>query len=493
MAQTVRITPLEYNPQNALLNVKPLNDAFERARKANEFDATQQYRYDALDQQGAEAATRRGLEERRVGLAERQAASGEERRVGEMLGNVATTIDGLEGPARSRAWSMLVSSHPRMSEMLRRYGQDPADDVTGPKFIIAQTIDPMRAAQAEYYRAQARNQTRTAEEASTAPQYRINDQGELERADPPAAGPRGFVTPAAMRMPNGPAIAGPQQDVVPAQSTTADTTSVPGITLNRPISPDRVPGSREREQDAAALWPRIQAQDRTLTTPEINRAWTGIWGRQPRAGHIYNIRGQEVPNSPPDANDRGTRMATAATIQEALTNVRDAREVLSNSNYVSRSLQQQFDVGPVAQAMPVFEIASRAIMHGLSGAQVNIPETEAYLRAFMPRPWERWDRVEGKLAHMEGILGRINMRQGGAFTEEDKLFVRNQMRKAMGLRQITLDEHQRSMRPTNQLPDAPPAPGEQPPVPRTRQRSSNTDNPLQDMTDQELLRRLQGR
>lgn len=237
---------------------------------------------------------------------------------------------------------------------------------------------------------------------------------------------------------------------MPAQAAPGQPTAVPGTTVDQ-------------------TEPRIQGGDTRLSVGEINDFWGRYYGRQARAGYRYNRQGQEESIAMPGAGDRGTRDAVRAAIDTARSNVADAREVIRGTSWAGRQFSHMTDIGDFARVLPILNIASRAVMHGLSGAQVNIPETEAYLSAFMPRPGDRQNTIENKLNHLDGILTRIQQRQGGQFSDEDVLALRNSMRGTLNLRPLTLDQHRGTGRTGGQ---PPPPPGD-PTVPRDVPRRSS--------------------
>ena len=194
--------------------------------------------------------------------------------------------------------------------------------------------------------------------------------------------------------------------------------------------------------------------DRLRFQNELQR----IQRRSPGVGNVWNVddRGNIVAVPMPGAQQRGggqrgavgnSQIArnTVAAMGAGLTSLRDAREALQETNWAQRFIQGGVGIGPMADLMPQLNRLARLPMHGVSGAQVNIPETQSYLNSFMPSPMdprETWSRLNFKLNNLEWLLaGMLQAAGGQGLTDEQALALRNGMRERLGSRALSMEEH----------------------------------------------------
>jgi hypothetical protein len=404
-----------------LLDVSGVSNALTGYRKAQEFDATHQLARDRLDQEA-------DFNNRRVGVLEQKASDEREKQERQRIAGIGQAIDAIQEPTqRSAAWQKFVGSHPAIAPLFKKYGQDPADHVNGPKFLLAEVQGPQDAykgALTEQARAYAEagrssadlNRSRMEMEASdrlNAPQYTLDKEGNLTYAAFRPGDPR----------------AGAVGDVTPAQST------LPGVSVTQP----RTTKDDRRRQDVRELEPVIKGE-RVPSEAEIQRYWTGVHGQKASAGHKYNRAGQEVSNRIAGGpGDKGTRDAIKGALDSAQDNIDDARETLRGTNMVQRGLSYATDIGVAARVQGPIRIAIRGILHGISGAQINIPEQKEYFDAMLPGTGDAISTIEFKLNHIENTLKHIQRIQGAA-TDEDVVKVRNDMRKTLGLKPLSQEE-----------------------------------------------------
>ena len=141
----MQLPALGFNPQNALANFAPLNDAIdtytqERSRKNALALQTRE-----SDRQDEELSLRRQTTNQNL----KTGALEYEAKMAQHYGGVAQMIEQQSDPVkRQQMWGQLVGSHPEWGNALKGAGVDPNDHVNGPKFVIAQARgyqDPMKA------------------------------------------------------------------------------------------------------------------------------------------------------------------------------------------------------------------------------------------------------------------------------------------------------------------------------------------------------------
>lgn len=409
MAPPVIPIPALRWPDNAVYNWGQLGNALTDMGKG--FADRRDYEFDRERWQAQEQRA-----QQRHAQSMGAAGRADQQRQAEILTNIATTIKGIQDPnARRAAWTRLVQSQPNMARTLRQYGQDPADFINGPDFIISQTRTP-----------EVRQPQPSLEGLGLDEEGRVT--GRVLADGETAAGGRSYGSGA-------------------VDFGTAGTRSpeVPGVvTAPRSGSADPLATQHAQGQRAVA-GASPEEKERLARLINANRKWTYIYGKPPPAGSYYNEQGDLV-----DLRARGqaraqttTQRAAVAGTQAGIVALKDAKEALQGTTVGGRLLSHLADTGTMAVVTPNIEIATRSVMHGLSGAQVNIPETESYLRAFMPQPGrlESLARINNKLSHLELMLGEIARAQGGAWSDEQTLKVRNDMRRFLGLRPKTLEEH----------------------------------------------------
>lgn len=117
----------------------PLMAGFERADKLRQ----QSFQNDR-------ALTAESQNERRLGMAEKQFSSDQERREVERLGKLAQVInDDPNDATASQRWQSVLQGNPQMGSLLQKYGVDPNDHRTGAKFLAAEVGAYLSPAQKE--------------------------------------------------------------------------------------------------------------------------------------------------------------------------------------------------------------------------------------------------------------------------------------------------------------------------------------------------------
>jgi hypothetical protein len=467
MAGLLKLPTLEY-PQNALLNYKPLMEGFDAIQKNNSEERADQRSREQID-----------LQRERLGMEKQRQQQLQEQELVKSIGGMAQVVDAEKDPVRRPAiWKQLVGSHPNMIAALQKSGIDPNDHVNGPKFLMAQVgqYDPLArrkteadieasGARSSYYRAGAEEhaaRTGAIQAASAAEQNRpydlgVNEQGELERV--PRAGlvqPAGF-TPGGTRPPGG-------SQLEPVQST------VPGVTVDTPQR--RLDKDQRREQTIRDLAPAVKGQERIPDEGEIQRYWAAVYGQKPPSGAKYGRDGAIV-NMKGSAEDK-TRAAIKGALSSAQGNIDDAREALRGTYWGQRDAQRAVGSGTAARVEGPLKIAIRGVLHGISGAQINIPEQKEYFDAMMPKYFDAGSTIDFKLDHLENTLAHIRKFTEGNQDEEAIMAVRNSMRKGLGLPPITAEQAKKRLDSRG----GPPPSG------------SKDGSALQQMPDDELMRRL---
>lgn len=241
--------------------------------------------------------------------------------------------------------------------------------------------------------------------------------------------------------------------------------------------------SQEREGQGAIANSSAEQQASIRRLREAQAVWRATYGKDPPSGYIYAQDGSLIDLK--NANSRGTsktQAAAAGAMEEAANNIELARQAITGqnmdrsrapgggTNMVSRGFSQALDSGQFAKARSLVEIAARSIMHGMSGAQVNIPETESYMRAYMPQWNDTQSRIHFKLNAMKSMLGSIRLavegkKRGDPNAEAQIAQIRQQMAKDL----LGID-----------------APQDMPPV-----RSKGTGTGFEGMSDDDLLRELE--
>jgi len=405
----------------------PLSNAIADYTKSRE----NQYQFDTTNALNQE---RIGLEREKMGIARQKSSQEDEARQAQVLAGIAQTIDAEQDqPRRAAMWKQLVGSHPAFPKLLSQYGQDPADHVAGPKFLIAQAAgyqDPQKQelvkAQTETQRAYAESATALRDErrqailtrqneqiqAQTQPQFQLNDKGELSYA--------GGLQPAAMRFPGGKPPPGTFDEPVRTQ--------MPGTV----VEPRRATREQQRQETVKELEPVIKGE-RIPSEAEIQRYWSATYGQKPPSGQKYGRDGSLINMK--GAEDK-TRVSILGALKSSQGNIDDVREALRNTNMVTRGLSQATSIGTFARSMGPLRISIRGILHGISGAQINIPEQKEYFETMMPSYGDAQSTVEFKLNHLENTLTNIRAMIEKGVGDDVLLAVRNDMRKGLGLQPI---------------------------------------------------------
>lgn len=430
MAYFAPIHPIRVTPPN--FDVSPIAEGFEAILKRR---TAQQVgdRLSGNDLRGATTAAFGGGDVK-TGLALRQLESQEAQRAAGAARAATADREARDEKARTYVRNMLASEDPDAPDFAERWaghlrrlrasgypvGSEYDDPKAGYQLALTEALGPRGVIELRNRRAQ-----RPGMEG-----LELNEEGELEVRAAPQGGPRGLANPAAFRPPDPRAQADRELSPTPVQ------TQVPGVTME----PSRGRETREqfRRRTAEELGPAVTGQSAAPTETQIQQYWASVYGRSPRAGFRYDRRGREVANTEGDT-DRNTRAGIKGALESASDNINDAREVLRGTNMVQRGLSYMTDVGVAARVDGPIRIAIRGILHGISGAAINIPEQQEYFAAMRPGTGDTINTIEFKLNHLENILTHIRRVQGTA-TDEQVLAVRNAMRKTLGLSELTLQQ-----------------------------------------------------
>ncbi|MEO0943249.1 MAG: hypothetical protein AAFY06_00205 [Pseudomonadota bacterium] len=211
---------------------------------------------------------------------------------------------------------------------------------------------------------------------------------------------------------------------------------VPGVVVDTPDYRASRFATRKSEANQAINRASLDDQRRIKKVRDNQRIWTEVYGKKAPAGSIYNEKGDIV-----DLKDRfkgrtpsQTQRAALGAMSASLDTIKDVRESLRGTTVLSRGASQAANSGRFARASKLLRPAIRGVLHGMSGAQVNIPETKDYFDTFMPHWTDAQSTIEFKLNHLENMLTRIRGAINGKANEADVARLRGDIRKAIGLK-----------------------------------------------------------
>ncbi len=262
-----------------------------------------------------------------------------------------------------------------------------------------------------------------------------------------------------------------QQASFPGGMAPGQSTGVPGTLIEQAQARQGRPTADERRAATVADIERQHDVKGDQTVPEhvVQRYWTGVYGQKPPSGMRYGRDGGLI-NMKGAAGDN-TRAATKGALDASVTAIADVREALASTSMVGRGFEAATGYsGTFNRSMAPLRMAIRGVLHGISGAQVNIPEQQEYFNSFLPTWNDRADTINMKLNHLEFMLGSIQKASGGGYQEADVQRLRNEMRKGLGL--LAKESAAPDQRPTQQQRD------------RDRRRD------LRSMSDEDLLKAL---
>jgi hypothetical protein len=428
----------EFHWTDQTWQTEPLTNAIKdythQREKQRQFDVTKE---EQARQHDATNAIRQGqLDVQR----QRYGREDEDRKTQEYATLAQHIVDEPNQDVGKGMWGKVLNSHPKFGEMLTKYGVDPKDHITGAKFLIglAQGVqDPQKKALIEAQTATQRAYGESAEALrDERRQSTLNMQREQFGDEKPALDEAGglvmrpLVHKAGLRFPSGvQPPPGTFREVEPAQA------QVPGTIVERG---GRLSKDQQRQQTVQELDPAIKGE-RLPSEAEIQRYWSAVYGQKPPSGSKYTRDGGFANVGPRNSAGDKTRDAIKGALDSAQDNISDAREVLRGTNVFQRYGSYAFDTGVAAMVQGPIRIAIRGILHGISGAQINVPEQAEYMDAMLPKPGDFINRIEFKLNHLENTLKHIQRIQGSA-TEEEVLAVRNAMRKSLSLKPLSAED-----------------------------------------------------
>ena len=414
-------------------NFEPLGKGFDAIREGRKDN-----RLLDIKQQGQD------LDRSKFGLQERQFGAQEQQRKVEMLGNQAMAVLNLEGPAREAAHARLLSQHPNAASLSPEY-RDPR---TGPQLIAADW---------------GKFRDQLAEKEKNARIGLMHAQTEKERAHGRAYDELGKAR-AGTGMVNPPVDPTEgmgidrQNNMVPIRtgdqylnsgSSGGDgvslehsrdgrigqrSSSIPGVVVDDRGRVDKLGTIAAQGQRALDMEPDSEKRARLVEFRNTQQMGLALHGRPPRAGHMYDKQGREVPIGPlsssADTQERKDRAITKMSSQ-----IDDAEETILGSWNVTRSLAKGLDdlgtAGRFVQPQNMERINSAygqykegvlQTVYALSGKQSTNKEMEAFLELYMPRPGEGDERIAEKTSRLRGMLSTLktNTKKGMIYEDAER-------------------------------------------------------------------------
>jgi hypothetical protein len=456
------------NSRNAMIDIdglkSSLNGLNEDIKERNRLKKNEMLgdRLAAGDLEGAEAMAFRngdldqGMTIRKHRQTERQTAQVSEkdaalRTAGYFQNYIQPEKDPLRKKALVTSW---IRQTPNAEKELTAAGIDPEDYEGVTRFVIAEAQPFMdQKAQAELARINAARDSELAQAAK----YRSEMEGV---GDTDTTGFGMDEDGNIVRVENQVLGAGASQGGSTSYGTTGgtnfgqtgrETGDIPGVIVqDGGKAAPRWVSEEAQGQEAIANSPAEQ-QARLRRLQDTQRMWAKTYGKNPPAGFIYGPDGGLIDLK--TANARGgskTQQAAVGAIRAAADMIEDAREALTGTdvngqpvegggtNMLQRGFETVLDTGTMGKVRGMMEPAVRAVMHGLSGAQVNIPETESYMRSFMPVWNDTPSRINFKLNQMKLMLTSIQAaidgkQKGDAGSDAAIAQIRNNMRRSLGL------------------------------------------------------------
>jgi hypothetical protein len=487
----VRLPWFEY-PANAKLDFGPLERALTQNINAGFRQAQgerDQQRIGLEEQRVGYEGERVGLERQRLAAGQQERNRQEQQRQLTVLGNMAEVVRGIQDPEqRKTAWGRLVQGYPQLPGLLQRYGQDPADHVNGPDFIIAQTRDPLQRRATEAYVDSATERSRA--RALDAETRRVQEQRRLYNQFEDRLGTN--PTPELWEQESQPG--GILHALFPAGQI-PPFSEAPRIIQQVQTRRSQLPIPSQDELAELGLNPaqvqsaRTQAALRRL----FGSAGPGYYWQIDESGRVRRVQeGREDARNP----------ISTPQIEFNLEQLRDVRALLAGTVNAQGRLDTRGTSGPIARGasqIPLiggylapatneaFQAAQHAALnlsYALSGRQIGQIEQGRILDMFVPKPADSPEISAFKLNAAVGLFERLLEARGRPPSERAAIFDSELVRQARNLRRAReLEESRRSGRPAApaQAPASPQPPAAAPAAPAS---------PAGDLSDDELLRRL---
>lgn len=199
------------------------------------------------------------------------------------------------------------------------------------------------------------------------------------------------------------------------------TKTVPGVVSTEKGASDQFATRRLDGQRAVDGMPE-QDRARFLEGQRNQQLWTAYHSRPPRAGHMYDKTGREVPVGPlsssADATERKDRAIEMAkkdldAVEKTLTSgwlpgvKRIVAPTLGDWGAVGRGANNVLGLEDEKAAFDKTKMAVMQTVYALSGKQTTNKELENFLDNFMPRGGESADMLKDKMGRLRKFLGTL--------------------------------------------------------------------------------------
>jgi hypothetical protein len=261
-----------------------------------------------------------------------------------------------------------------------------------------------------------------------APPMKVGVPPPLDKA---VDGAGAFARPIAFQ-PGGTRPAAPEGTVAPQPAQSQQKIDRQEKTI-RELGPVVNPRGQQQQADPS--------KPRQPTETEVQQYWKSIYG-EPNRGFKYSRDGNLVSMKVVDDKTRAAIVGALTYSDDAIKDVREALEksALTENGYNPHwMVQHALDTGTFARANKALNIAIRGVLHGISGAQINIPEQQEYFNSFKPAMDDSLSTARYKLNHLALVLKNIEAAtKRGVIDDGVLLELRNKMRE--GLKLDPLDE-----------------------------------------------------
>lgn len=213
--------------------------------------------------------------------------------------------------------------------------------------------------------------------------------------------------------------------------------NVPGIVVVPRSGGTDLQATRAMQGQRAADAMPEQDRQRFIEGQRNQQLWTSYYNRPPRAGHMYDKQGREVPVGPL-SNSADSQERKDRAIKNMQRQIDEAEKTLLGSWNITRSVAKGLDdLGTAGrfvqpQSMEKLNAAYGQYQEGvlqtvyaLSGKQTTNKEMEAFLGLYMPRPGESDFRIQEKTQRLKKMLSTLqsNVKRGMVYDDAERVAI----------------------------------------------------------------------
>lgn len=158
--------------------------------------------------------------------------------------------------------------------------------------------------------------------------------------------------------------------------------------------------------------------ERAQEFKDIQRFWTEYTGQKPKAGHVWNSKGQQVPAGSFSKSGQEQEQRNRA-IEIAQKNILEAEKNLLSHSNAMRTLTKETDdwtavrmlrpesMDKIAQSFSKYKEGTLNMVYALSGKQTTNKEMENFLEMYAPRAGDSNYMIMEKTARLNKMLSTL--------------------------------------------------------------------------------------